>query len=57
MKYLVNCEIVSINDTDDKGNLALKPVVEKLTFAQAFDTEAEVRDFLAGDLLPVRRVS
>lgn len=51
-KYIVNCEVTLIYDTDEKGNMLLKPVLMKEEYAKVFDTREEVYHFLNGDRYP-----
>lgn len=57
IKYIVNCEVKMIRDTDEKGSLLLKPVIQKFEYARMFDTLEEMTAFLDGEMLPVVRVA
>lgn len=57
VKFIVNCEIKKITDTDESGNLLLKPVIATAEYARIFDSEEQVEAFLAGELLPVRQIA
>lgn len=56
MTYIVNCEVTEISDTDQRGQIILKPVVNKTSYAKIFKTKEEVLRFLIGELAGVPTV-